>query len=253
MFSSTTTPDLSQLHSDAFGELRRSVEESGEGLVRRMRDYETTRSRGGVYSKAKDLTRQGRRRLSPCDRSRRVADAEEGSDDRDEVQIVAVSGELSSYRDVHKKRTISLGISDPSSFMDLDCSKKLASPDVAGSSDRSGYASEDDAMDFVADGSYPTDTSMSSPAPALSHSFYTSTNSSVVSIPSHISGLEDHHITLPSHQICPPPTSSRSEKAIAALTLAMANGAGGLNDYDALRALEPISVIDDSQVGELWH
>lgn len=256
---SPITPDLSQLRSDAFGELRRSVEESGEGLVRRMRDYETTRSRGGVYSKAKDSIRRGRKRNSLCNRPRRVADAEDGSDDDDEVQIVAVSGEVSSefsgHRDVRKKRAISLGMAESNShsspFMDLDRSEKPVSSDAAGSSDQSGYASEDDAMDLIADNSCPTDTSMSSPAPALSHSFYTSTNSSVVSIPSHISG--DHGITSPPYPFCPSPASSRSEKAIAALTLAMANGAGGLNDYAALRALEPTSVIDDSQVGELWH
>jgi hypothetical protein len=49
------------------------------------------------------------------------------------------------------------------------------------------------------------------------------------------------------------PSSSRSEKAIAALSLAMANGAGGLNDYSALRAKEIPPIIEDSQVGELWH
>ena len=256
---STTLPDLSRLRSDAFGELRRSVEESGEGLVRRMRDYETTRSRGGVYSKANAPIQLGRKRHSPCSRSRRVADTEDGFNDDDVVQIVAaeeLSSEFSGYRDVHKMRAISLGMAEsdshPPSFMDLDCNEKFASPDAAGSSDQSGYTSEDDAMDLVADSSYPTGTSMSSPAPALSHSFYTSTNSSVVSIPSHISGIEDHSITSPPYLICPSPTS-RSEKAIAAITLAMANGAGGLNDYDPLRALEPISVVDDSQFGELWH
>lgn len=257
VFGSGITPDLSQLRSDAFGELRRSVEESGEGLVRRMRDYETTRSRGGVYSKAKDSIRRGRKRHSLSSRPRRVVDAEDGSDDDDEVEIVAVSGELSSEfsgrRDVRKKRAISLGMAESNShsppFMDLDRSPQPASPDAA--SDQSGYASDDDAMDLNPDGSCPTDTTMSSPAPALSHSFYTSTNSSVVSIPSHFSG--DQSVTSPPYPFCPPPTSSRSEKAIAALTLAMANGAGDLNDYEALRALEPASIIDDSQVGELWH
>lgn len=47
-------------------------------------------------------------------------------------------------------------------------------------------------------------------------------------------------------------SASSAEKAIAALTLAMANGAGGLGDYEAVRALN-VSSTDESQVGELWH
>jgi hypothetical protein len=46
-------------------------------------------------------------------------------------------------------------------------------------------------------------------------------------------------------------SASRTEKAIAALSLAIANGAAGLGDYDALRDIP--SVMIDSQVGELWH
>jgi hypothetical protein len=33
----------------------------------------------------------------------------------------------------------------------------------------------------------------------------------------------------------------------------MANGAGGLNDYGALRVMETPPIIEDSLVGELWH
>ncbi len=47
--------------------------------------------------------------------------------------------------------------------------------------------------------------------------------------------------------------STRSEKALAALTLAMANGAGSIHDYDALRNIEPVVVHDDGAVGELWR
>lgn len=46
--------------------------------------------------------------------------------------------------------------------------------------------------------------------------------------------------------------SSYSEKAIAALSLAMANGAVGLNDYQALLAIQETPAMDACQVGEMF-
>ncbi|KLO20567.1 hypothetical protein SCHPADRAFT_12128 [Schizopora paradoxa] len=51
----------------------------------------------------------------------------------------------------------------------------------------------------------------------------------------------------------PPPNASKAERAVAALTLAMANGAGSVSDYESLRAAQ--GVIADSQgeeAGDLW-
>ena len=52
-----------------------------------------------------------------------------------------------------------------------------------------------------------------------------------------------------------PSAASLSEKAIAALTLVMSNGAGGINDYAAVRSLEAsrLASLDESLVGEMWH
>lgn len=50
-----------------------------------------------------------------------------------------------------------------------------------------------------------------------------------------------------------PLTATRSEKALAAITLAMANGAGSIDEYDALRAVCSSSSGDEPFVGELWH
>jgi hypothetical protein len=47
--------------------------------------------------------------------------------------------------------------------------------------------------------------------------------------------------------------ASREEKAIAALTLAMANGAGGVNDYDDIIDETPSSNVDSEYAGDLWH
>jgi len=49
--------------------------------------------------------------------------------------------------------------------------------------------------------------------------------------------------------------SSREEKVIAALTLALANGAAGLNDYSAVREALGVSAPNAdgaSEVGEMW-
>jgi hypothetical protein len=59
--------------------------------------------------------------------------------------------------------------------------------------------------------------------------------------------------------LAPPPDtfspSSREEKVIAALTLALANGAAGLNDYSAVREALGVSAPHAdgaSEVGEMW-
>jgi hypothetical protein len=102
--------------------------------------------------------------------------------------------------------------------------------------------------------------------PALSHS----SSDSLASLTSSadeflsISYREDANYLSSSPMVSPPrspshlsagailPSTSSAEKAIAAITLAMANGAGGLGDYEAVRALN-VSSADESQVGELWH
>ncbi|KAI0307782.1 hypothetical protein B0F90DRAFT_1813180 [Multifurca ochricompacta] len=77
--------------------------------------------------------------------------------------------------------------------------------------------------------------------PALSHTVASSSTSSLLSLLS---------------PLVVPPLSTREEKAIAALTLALANGAAGLNDYSAVReALGVSAAVADgsSEVGEMWR
>jgi hypothetical protein len=257
-----TQAHLTRLRSDAFWELRRSVEENGEGLVRRMRDYESSRSRGAVYSKAKDSLRRGRKRHSISVRPRRAIDTGDGSDEEDGAKsFVGETGssEAGDYCTARKKRAFSLGMAESgahsSSLVDLEGSERCSSPGAAFFSAPSAYNSDDESMDLFNDSPLSMSGIASSPgAPALSHSFTNSTNSSFVSLPPPFYGVSSkssppRHYSLTNTS----PSSSRSEKAIAALTLAMANGAGGLNDYSALRAMEIPPIIEDSQVGELWH
>ncbi|OBZ78663.1 hypothetical protein A0H81_00645 [Grifola frondosa] len=276
-----TPDDLNRLRSDAFGELHRSVAESGEGLVQRMRNWEHSRVRCAhpERSAADGLYRESRRRRSAYynpERADIVAEAMEDDDD-----IVIVSGEASpgspSFQirgSSQKKRALSMSIMD----VDLpelgvhtapfDESERSSSP-IDVSSGLSAYSSDDEEL------CHPTSEVISSlpgvlSPPALSHTYTTSTNSSLISLPLSLPLLQasdSHQSWSPSSFPCahipgPPPqsvspcvpsTASRSEKAIAALTLAMANGAGGLNDYEALRLAEGASALDQCDVGELWN
>ncbi|KAJ3013073.1 hypothetical protein NUW54_g1695 [Trametes sanguinea] len=58
---------------------------------------------------------------------------------------------------------------------------------------------------------------------------------------------------IPSASPSVPIPASHSEKAIAALALAMANGAVGISDYEALRASEGLASLDETHVGDLWN
>ena len=79
--------------------------------------------------------------------------------------------------------------------------------------------------------------------PELSHTVASSSTSSLLSL-------------------SPPPTvsspSSREEKVIAALTLALANGAAGLNDYSAVRealgasAPHADAAAEVGEIGQMW-
>ncbi|KAH9968987.1 hypothetical protein BC827DRAFT_301427 [Russula dissimulans] len=75
--------------------------------------------------------------------------------------------------------------------------------------------------------------------PELSHTVASSSTSSLLSL-------------IP--PVVPSP-SSREEKAIAALTLALASGAAGLNDYSAVREALGFSAHADGawEVGEMWR
>lgn len=252
-----TKTNLTQLHSDAFWELRKSIEENGEGLVRRMRDFENSRTRGGVYSKAKDSLKRGRKRHSISSRPKRMLISGVNSDEEDDVQIVAGNEppEACDHRIARKKRAISLGMADSnprtSAIIEPDRNEGCSWSGTTFNSSHSTYTSDDESMDLVDDSPLSMSGLASPPAAStMPSSFTTSANSSPISISTHLFG----GVPTPS----PPQhrstslAASRSEKALAALTLAMANGAGGLNDYEAVRALEA-PVIDNSQVGELWH
>ena len=197
-----------------------------------------------------------------------AADAAE-SEDEDDIFIVGETSAVGIARSpAHKKRALSLSMMDvdlpeahSSPFAGLGDSNPSSSP-IGCLSGPSTYSSDDDD-----EGQVDMDTDLSSDiysTPALSHTYSGSANSSLVSLPLSLQANESSNGMIPasassatvvsgSARPTPPPTASRSEKAIAALTLAMANGAAGISDYEVLRMTEELGTLDESHAGELWN
>ena len=256
------------MRASALGDLRRSVEENGEGLVHRMRDWERSRfgaPRSPVPSTTIETPRGSWQRPTSCyslpQAQAAVAGESEDEDDEDYFIVGGTSCGIA-RSPAHKKRALSLCMMDAnlpvvsSPFAGLgdgDHSVSLAdrpSSPSACSSDDEGHADMD--TDLSSSGIFST--------PALSHTFSISTNSSLSSLALPTLNESVMSPMFPSSPIFgnnrstpPPPTASRSEKAIAALTLAIASGAAGLSDYEALRMAEGLTTLDQSHAGELWN
>lgn len=209
-----TPAELTQLRSTAFWELQQSIAENGEGMVSRMRDWEASHAHSVANDSHSQMRERSLQSAGAC-----VGDSPE--DDDDEIQIIE-SG--------NNEPIACLLAGD----MDVD---SLEDPNVFLGTVSSSPASDKSCLSFISDEESPGYLTLTG-----------SSNSSRTSLP-----LYDHegdHC----HLSGVPLTASPSEKAIAALTLVMANGAGGLNDYEAVRTLEEphIASLDDSHVGEMW-
>ncbi|KAJ7492825.1 hypothetical protein FB451DRAFT_1219684 [Mycena latifolia] len=228
----TRTADLTRLRSDAFWQLHRSVEENGEGFVKSMRVYETRRSRSSAL-KVKEAQRRGRRR-SPVHSPTAIRAGDDSEGDDDDVQIFAGEPTNTSFTSRGKQRAFSVGVAEDKPHLStaFPRSDRCSSPGATCDSSSSIYLSDDDV--------FPIRAPITQISPALSHTLSHSANSSLISL------------NLPPPFAPKATLASRSEKAIAALSLAMANGAGGLEDYEALRQLHTFSP-DNCEVGEMWH
>lgn len=220
--STSASADVDQLRSQAFCELQRSIADSGAGFLSRMRALEESRTR------PLDERPRHERRFDGA--------AQLYADEDDDVQIQIVSGppcappaSAPAATTTRKARAFSLNDMDMDTDMDVD---ELTSPDDGPSrcSSPCGLEDEDE-------------------APTLSYTRTNSTNSSFVSLPSY---AQSHPYPQDAAQY-PLGCASPSEKAVAALTLVMANGAGGLNDYAAVRAVDMEGVpLDEAHVGAMW-
>ncbi|KZT30364.1 hypothetical protein NEOLEDRAFT_1144047 [Neolentinus lepideus HHB14362 ss-1] len=254
--------DLHRMRSTAFGDLRKSIAEGGEGFVLRMRDLERARTknlsgRGRIADQRHFHGGIRKRPVSYYDPARRTYPIDSATEEEeDDVQIFV--GESSSGGEpISKKRTMSLGDMDLDTFsLDLqqyqpsmDESDRCSSPMDTSASGPSSYSSDDDepSNNLLRDTRFSfATTGIPNPfTSAHTHTYTNSTNSSLASLPLPPPSHLQKHPTLPS-------SASRSEKAIAALTLALANGAGGISDYGALSGLQTATLIDDCEVGSMF-
>ncbi|TFY53120.1 hypothetical protein EVJ58_g9628 [Rhodofomes roseus] len=249
-----------ELRAHAFSELKRSVAESGEGQVQRLRDMENSRWRLSVDQRDRNDPPRGPR-AQPGLPVLQNAEPATAWDEEDDVEIVSSepasgSAHLHNRSSSCKKRAMSLNMMD----MDIDVpdvdgplspalpsaepSERCSSP-FSAFTGPSVYSSEDDMSPVELDGATP----YSEPnVPRLTLSYTASSNPSVVSLsPSSFAEATPAKAGITD-------SATRSEKAIAALALAMANGACGLNDYSAIQHTEhTLDPSDGCQVGELWH
>ncbi|KAG8219925.1 hypothetical protein J3R82DRAFT_920 [Butyriboletus roseoflavus] len=264
--------ELSRLRSAAFSELQRSVQENGEGFVKRMREFEDSRSKSAQHFRARGVERRRRKRYSPS-----VPITSTGkssvSDDDDDVLILSSALGAQPFHS-RQKRSSSMGAMDDSNFQ------------LHGKANSSGRLSPISSIfhpfPFAHYASH-VHPNISNQSTELSTSFSTSfdftnpfhTNAFKSALSCSSSDFLASTADVPLSNSCAeypssspmisPPQSpchlsagaistsaSSTEKAIAALTLAMGNGAGSLGDYEAVRALN-VSLADESQVGELWH
>jgi hypothetical protein len=196
-----------------------------------MRDYERTRSRQTL-----DHTRKGRKRASNVQLSHSTSSHFDSdlSNDNEDVQIVAGKDWPVSSDDHFQQR--GEFCSDDSRYIAPLVSASLARP---------------------VDGEYPVSIYTHSP-------ISTSTTSPSCTSPSSLSSTQslslDGHTSVFSIPSSPPSFSGQtasvpSEKALSELSLALANGAGSINDYNRLQNLAGIDskAMDEGGSGELWH
>lgn len=244
-------PELVRLRTSAFWELRRSIAENGEGLVRRMRDYERSRSRHQNYQKAKEAEKRGRKLAS---QRRKVYPSASDESDEDEILISSGDSNHIKWGSFLSKKAQSRDAMDVDDQI-ISCSPASHPKNHNSRSPRDRpcsidiFPSQSEGEEpFSLDDEAYTDESLMDPptntTPSLSHSIYESSNSSLLSL------------TLPHSSPGPDPSllSSGSDKALAALTLALSNGAGSVNDYSAIwNYQEQSNTDDDHDHGELWH
>jgi hypothetical protein len=206
------------------------VEEAGEGFVRKMRDWENVRASHGV--------RRGRKRPQSMAAPRTGSGEEE-----EEVLIFSEDARCDDSHPPRKKRALSVGLMDLETSHTMEFNGTLSSPIDHWDSLSSDFTSDEE-TDSVNVGSDNLGTNTTNPSSSPMSWSYSSDSPSF----SLMHSFHENHRNTPSAQAV-----TRSEKALAALALAMANGAG-LNDYQpVLNASSGSSLPNDYQAGELWE
>lgn len=231
--------ELMRLRSSAFWELRRSIAENGEGLVRRMRVYEGSRSRQAIHLKVKEAKKRGSKRFF----SEKRAATHKSDDDDDDDDIQICSGDSSS-----KIQNFSFcgGKGRSLRAMDVDnCHLDSSSTWHMGSCLSCGQQSNLQSEIFPP--SQGTETHFSSSiVSSAPHSLYEP--SSPTSSPS-CGPLSLSTDDLP----LPLLSTTSSQRVVAALSLALANGAGSLEDYSSLWEYQNQFQTEYYDHGDLWR
>jgi hypothetical protein len=251
--------DRGRLRSTAFRDLRQSIAKNGEGFIRRMREYERARFKPQNHQKAKDAEKRGRKRL-PL-RNKKSLARSLSSDASDDDEILICSGESSNHilrstfsgHRLHTPDAMEIDLEWPSKSHGPhnEDSNRITSPKDTQSTmkcpetrpvDDDTTSSQDEQL-F----SDPIDSCLSEPTPSLSTSSCGSPQSSVFSLPllpSTLSEDESSSSTL---------SSFGSDKILAAVNLALANGAGSINDYSSLWEHGDHHESQSYDSGDLWH
>ena len=232
--------ELIRLRSSAFWELRRSIAENGEGFVRRMRVYEGSRSRQAIHLKVKEAEKRGRKRLSSEKRA-----AIHNSDDDEDIQIC---------------------FGDPSSeFQNFSCcgGKGRSLHTMCVDNCQLGSSSTCDMRPCLFCGQQyssleleifpPTQsTEPHSPSSIVSSSPNSPRSPHEPSSPT--SPPSCGQLSLSTDDLSLPLLSTTScHRVVAALNLALANGAGSLEDYSSLWEYQSRFQTEYYDHGDLWH
>ncbi|KAF9474463.1 hypothetical protein BDN70DRAFT_936620 [Pholiota conissans] len=254
----TYLPDIVRLRSSAFWELRQSITNNGEGLVRRMREYERSRSRLQIHHKAKEAEKRGRKRLFPS-KKKALVYTSDASDDEDILICSAESANHIPRGTFFGKRAASLDSMDVdahhSDWSDTQRARNRtpsSSPDTRYPTSLPTFES-DDVSTLVAEVANRFSISLSEysqeSAPSLSYSLGELASSSLISLPL-LSSTIGQIYPLEASPLSQPITS---DKALATLTLAFANGAGSISDYSSVCQYQELFQVRSYDNGDLWH
>ena len=234
--------ELIRLHSSAFWELRRSIAENGEGFVRRMRDYEGSRSRQTIHLKIKEAEKRGRKRLS----SKKRAVIRNTDDDDDDIQIC--SGESSSnirkFSYCEGRGRLLHGVDNDNRQLDSPSTWHVRSCPSRGSQCSSNL--QLDLFTPIQDTEPCFPSSIISSPPSSPCSLYESSSSTPPPLRGSLSHTTDD-LSLPLL------STASCHRVVATLNLALANGAGSVEDHSSLREYQSRFQTEYHDHGDLWH
>lgn len=213
-----------------------------------MRDYEHTRSR-----QVSDPARRGwKRPFNPqTNWTAPYRHDSDVSDDDSDVQIFAGEGAGSPSSSRHTKRGVPLDAPCPN----LRQGEVLCSDASRCTPSTQPHSSP--SLTYLDDMGFPIPVHIGSPVSVSTFSSASTSPSSLSSVQSLPLDVENCSIlslpSAPSSSFIRQTPSASSEKAVSDLSLAFANGAGSIHDYDCLQNLAGLQHIDGGDPGELWH